>query len=117
MSVRTRKVGRLLQKEICDIIEKDLTDPRLDFVTITGVEISEDISSAKVYFTTLGGADEEEKALKSLNQAKGYIRAEIGKRVRLKVLPNLSFLIDDLVKMEMRISDILREIKKEEENR
>ena len=113
MTKRSTRVGDLLQKEISQIIIQDLKDPRLGFVTVTGVSISDDLKNAKVFVSVLGSREEIEQTFDGLNSAKGFIRSCIGKRVKLRYTPELSFLLDESASYGAHIEDLIRDIKDE----
>jgi len=107
---RSQRVGDLLREEIADIIMRRVKDPRLGFVTVTGVDITDDLKIAKVYVSILKD-EERETALSILNAAKNFIRSEVGKRVRMKFIPTLEFRVDESIERGDRIDRLLREIK------
>lgn len=100
----------MLRQEIADIIMRRLKDPRIGFVTVTGVDLTDDLKIARVYISCLKEG-EREATLEILNSAKSFVRAEIGKRVRLKVLPSIEFKTDESLGYGDRIDRLLREIK------
>jgi ribosome-binding factor A len=103
----------MLLHEIADIVA-GLKDPRLGFVTITGVETSPDLRSATVYYSVLGSQEEHESCAEGLGAATGHIRGEMGHRVRLKYTPALQFVPDKGIEEGVKISRLLREIAEEE---
>ncbi|HAM50800.1 MAG TPA: 30S ribosome-binding factor RbfA [Nitrospiraceae bacterium] len=107
---RAQRVSDLLREEIADIIMKKVKDPRLGFVTVTGVEITDDLKIAKAFVSILK-EEERETTLAILNAAKGYIRSEVAKRVRMKSIPSLEFRIDESIAYGDRIDKLLKEIK------
>lgn len=107
---RPSRLGEVFKKEISDIIKKDLKDPRIGFVTITAVEISPDLKCATVFLSVLGDQKERERSLRGLKNARGHIRSELGKRVRLKFLPELVFEIDKSIEEGMRISELIKHL-------
>ena len=113
MTKRSTRVGDLLQKEISQITIQELKDPRLGFVTVTGVSISDDLKNAKVFVSVLGSREEIEQTFDGLNSAKGFIRSCIGKRVKLRYTPELSFLLDESASYGAHIEDLIRDIKDE----
>lgn len=115
MSRRTEKVAAEIVKEISDIVSNQLTDPRIGFVTFTDAEVSPDLSSAKIYFTVLGGEKEKKSTLAGLISARHFLRTELGRRLRLKRLPELRFVYDESVEHGMRIFEKLQQLKKEED--
>ena len=107
---RSQRVSDLLRQEIADIIMRKVKDPRLGFVTVTGVDLTDDLKIARVFVSCLKD-EEREMTLDILNAAKSFIRSEVGKRVRMKVLPSLEFRVDESVGYGDRIEKLLREIK------
>jgi ribosome-binding factor A len=107
---RSQRVGDLLRQEIADIIMRKVKDPRLGFVTVTGVDLTDDLKIARVFVSCLK-EEEKEITLDILNAARSFIRSEVGKRVRMKVLPSLEFRMDESVGYGDRIEKLLREIK------
>ncbi|MGD0883343.1 MAG: 30S ribosome-binding factor RbfA [Thermodesulfovibrionales bacterium] len=107
---RSQRVSDLIREEIADIIMKRVKDPRLGFVTVTGVEITDDLKTAKVFVSILQ-EEERETTLAVLTSAKGFIRSELAKRVRMKSIPSLEFRIDESIARGDRIDRLLREIK------
>jgi ribosome-binding factor A len=107
---RSQRVGDLLRQEVADIIMRKLKDPRIGFVTVTGVDLSDDLKIAKVYISCL---KEEEKTVTVdiLNSAKSFIRAEVGRRIRMKVLPTIEFRFDESLGYGDKIDRLLKEIK------
>ncbi|MFZ3122797.1 MAG: 30S ribosome-binding factor RbfA [Thermodesulfovibrionales bacterium] len=110
---RSQRVSDLIREEIADIIMNKVKDPRLGFVTVTGAKITEDLKIATVYISIFK-EEEKETTLEMLNSAKGFIRAELAKRVRMKFIPSLTFRIDESLECGVRIEKLLREIKKED---
>jgi ribosome-binding factor A len=96
----TSRLGRLqrqLQQEIATIIHRELKDPRLGFVTITKVELSSDLSHAKVHYSCLGPATQRTHSQEALDHATGFIRGLVKKRLRLKIIPELVFRYDETI--------------------
>jgi ribosome-binding factor A len=91
---RARRVADLIKVELSGLIQFELRDPRIGFVTITRVEMTPDLRAAKVYFTVLGGDEELARSAEGLNQAIGFLRREIGHRLNLRYCPTLSFFQD-----------------------
>ena len=108
---RTDQVGAQVQQEIMEIIRRDLKDPRIGFVSITGVRMSPDLRTARVRISVLGDDDEQRKTLAGLRSATGLIRRELGRRLEnLRFSPELRFEIDTSIEYSVRISKTLREI-------
>lgn len=111
-NVRASRVAEQMKKELSDIIMRELKDPRVKFVTVTGVDVTGDLQQAKVYITVLGTEQEREDTLKGLSKATGFIRTEIGKRIRLRKTPEISFSFDESIDYGNRIESLLSEINK-----
>ncbi len=112
---RSSRVGEELKREISDIIQNNLKDPRLGFVTVTAVEVSDDLRQAKVFYTVFGQNREKKGSQIALNRAAGFIQQEIGKRIRLKFIPQLSFHYDSSVEYGARIDELLNQIRQKEQ--
>lgn len=89
MNIRATRVGEQMKKELSDIIGRKLKDPRIGFVTVTDVRVTGDLQQAKVYISVLGDDEQRENTLKALEKAKGFIRSEIGQRIRLRKTPEI----------------------------
>ncbi len=107
---RSQRVSDLLREEIADIVMNRLKDPRVGFVTVTGVKITEDLKLASVYVSVMK-PEEREATLEILTSAKGFIRSELSKRVRMKFIPTLTFRIDESIEYGYRIEKLLKEIR------
>lgn len=108
---RTARVAQELRQEIALIIQQEVKDPRLGFVTITNVELSPDATHARVFFSCLGGEDERERSLQALEHSAKFIRALIKKRFRLRVIPALAFRHDETIEQSIRLSETLDRLK------
>jgi ribosome-binding factor A len=114
-SYRTDQVGSQVREEIMGIILRELKDPRIGFVSITGVRMSPDLRSARVRVSVLGDEEQQKATLKGLNSARGLIRHELGRTLQnLKYSPELRFELDPSIEYSVRISKMLREILPEE---
>jgi len=113
VSRRLLQVARALQREISSVILSELKDPRIGFVTITRVEPSADIRSARVYFSVLGDEKAEELTLHGLRHAAGYLQRSVGDRLHMRYAPVLEFWVDQSVKGTLRVSRLLEESKGE----
>lgn len=109
---RSERVGELLTEVIADVLREDIRDPRVTAVTITAAKVTKDLRQARIYFTILGGASENKDAvLAGLKSALGFIRARIGKQLKLRFVPAIEFFYDDSVDEAERIEKLLRQIK------
>ena len=109
---RYDKVSEALRREIGNIIQYELKDPRLGFVTVTRVELTQDLRYAKVFFSVLGREEEHEKTQEALDSALGFIRRLIAQRIRLRLAPEISFKEDRSIEYSIRIQEALDEVKK-----
>jgi ribosome-binding factor A len=113
MSLRATRIGEQMKKELSDIIGRKLKDPRIGFVTVTDVRVTGDLQQAKVYITVLGDEEQRQNTLKGLAKAKGFIRSEIGQRIRLRKTPEIYFEIDESIDYGNRIESLIRKISQE----
>ncbi|NBI27405.1 30S ribosome-binding factor RbfA [Chengkuizengella marina] len=111
--IRVGRIGEQIKKELSLILQTDIKDPRVGFVTVTAVEVTNDLSQAKVYLSIFGSEKEKDDSLQGLSKASGYIRSELGKRVRLRHIPELIFKIDSSIEYGNRIEEMLREMNKD----
>ena len=111
MSVKIGRLNDQIQEVISEILHEEVKDPDLKMVTITGCEITNDLSFCKVYFTTLNDKDE---VLKALNNAGGFIRGEISKRIEIRHTPELKFTFDESIEYGEKIEKIIKQINNEE---
>jgi ribosome-binding factor A len=111
--VRVGRVGEQLKKELSQIIQTELKDPGIGFITVTGVDVTSDLSQAKVFISVLGSDEQKETTLKALSRGKGYLRSEVGKRMRLRHVPDLLFHFDTSIEYGSRIEKLLDTINQE----
>jgi len=105
---RSSRVSSQMQKELAIILQQGIKDPRIGFITVNEVELSKDLTSAKVFITALGADEQGQKDnLKLLNEAAPYIRSEVGKRMRLRSVPYIKFHYDTSFENGMRVSELL----------
>lgn len=116
MSMRANRVAEQMKKELGDIIGNKVKDPRIGFMTVTDVEVTGDLQQATIYISVLGKEREKKDTLNGLNKAKGFIRTEIGQRIRLRVTPEIKFEIDESVAYGNRIDSLLRQVKDEQDS-
>lgn len=113
--LRANRVAEEIKKIIGEIISQKLKDPRVGFVTITDVEVTGDLQQAKIFLTVLGDNKAEEETLAGLEKAKGFIRSEIGKHIRLRKTPEIIFEIDRAIETGNRIERLIYELNQSEE--
>lgn len=117
---RPQRVAQELQKEVAIILQREIKDPRLGMmVTVSGVEVSRDLAYAKVFVTFLNDKDEEavQNGLKALKEASGYIRSLLGKAMRLRIVPELTFFYDNSLIEGMRMSNLVSSVVKNDAER
>ena len=112
---RSEKVADLIQKEISHMLVRSIKDPRIGFVTITRVIVSDDCRLAKVYFSVAGSLAERESSVKGLDSAKGYVRRELGRRIRLRYTPEITFQFDPSVEYAIHMEELIQSIHQEKE--
>ncbi len=113
---RMEKINRQIQREISMIIQQDLGDSSLKFVTITHVSTSRDLRHARVHFSVLGQKDRTETLLKKLEKASGFIRKLVGQNMIMRYTPQLVFIYDDSIHLSARIEETLQELNNEPED-
>lgn len=112
--LRVEKVQEFIKQEISKIILTEVKDPRVGFVTITRVEVTGDLLSAKIYVSLMGSDEQKTNTWKGLQSSLGYMRSEIGKRIRMRLTPTLSLHLDESLDYSAHIQELLLKIKEEE---
>lgn len=115
MTTRQDKVKELLKIEVSKIIQTQIRDPRLGFVTVTDAEVSKDLRQGRIFISVLGDDEQRRDSLAILQKATGFIRREFGRRVTMKVIPEISFKIDSAVEQGSHIFELLQKVKHEPE--
>jgi ribosome-binding factor A len=111
MSHRIERVNTLIRREISELIQQELRDPRLDeFVTVTEVITSPDLKYAKIYVSSMGGQQDEQKILGILNAAAGFLRTGLAQKTRLRFTPELNFVWDNSIEHGDRILRLIDEV-------
>ncbi len=114
---RSEKVADLIQKEISEMLLRTIKDPRIGFVTVTRVKVSEDCRTARVYYSVVGSADDREHSTRGLHSAKGYIRRELGHRLKLKYTPEITFLFDPSIEYAVHMGEVIDHLQEQREKR
>jgi|ERR1700690_3130368 len=109
---RSVRVGDQMKQEIADILMRKIKDPRIGFVTVTDVELSDDLRNAKVFVSILGG--DKEETFKGLKSASAFIRSELGRRMTMRSVPEILFRFDATVEQGAHIMELLHEIEKKQ---
>ena len=113
MNQRGRRVSESILREIGMIIQFEMRDPRLKAITITGVKVSDDLSYAKVYYTTTATPAEIKEITHTLNHAQGFLRTKIGERIEMKYVPQLKFFYDESIDYADKMEKLFKEIRRE----
>lgn len=117
MARRPQRVGELVLRELGQIFQRGaVKDPDIGFITFTGVEMTPDLKGARVFYSTLGGAEEQARTHEALGRAKKFIRRELGQRLHLKAVPEIEFKYDDTFVRAARVESLLRELELEEKS-
>ncbi len=115
MSRRSERTGKLIQREISQLLERVVNDPRLSkLISVTEVSLSPDLKHAKIYVSTLGNEVSKEDMMAGLNHAAGFLRRELAIHLKLKHTPELSFHYDDSIERGARLLKLMGELKKTE---
>ena len=111
VSNRTGRVADLLKKEIAHLLQNEMRDPRVGMASVTAVRVSPDLSSANVFVTILGKSttDEASEAVDVINQASGFLRSMLAKRISLRITPRLNFIFDDSLVKGQQLSSLIDE--------
>jgi ribosome-binding factor A len=111
---RADRVNALLQRELGMLISEELRDPRIAFTTVTAVQITDDLRSARVHVSVLGDEEAAAKTMQGLEDAKRFLRHELGSRTDLRIVPELTFVPDRSAEQAVRIATLLREARERE---
>jgi len=106
-SQRAQRVGDQIQRELGELLRLHVKDPRIGMVTVTSVEVSSDLSHAKVLFTHLAGREQAADAVGALQHSAGYLRTELSHRLKLYSVPQLHFAYDDSIESGLRLSKLI----------
>jgi ribosome-binding factor A len=106
-SQRAERVADQIQRELAVLLRDEVKDPRVGRITVTSVEVSADLSHAKVFFTHLAGREHADEAVRALQHAAGFLRTELSHRLNLYSVPQLHFAYDDSIETGMRISQLI----------
>lgn len=113
--LRVEKVQELMKQEISEIILRELKDPRIGFVTVTSVECTGDLREAKVYVSLMGSEQQVKDCWAGLTSSLGFIRREIGRRIRLRFTPEITFTLDKSLDYSAHIQELLLKVQREEQ--
>lgn len=113
MSRRTDRIASLIRSQLGEVILQKLKDPRIGFVTITVVDVTPDLKSAKVFFSVMGDKKKKEQTRHGLEHSAGFLQHEIAAALKLRYTPKLFFELDESIDHEIQIGKILHDLEKE----
>jgi len=111
-AIRHQRVAEQMKKEVAEIIRMDVKDQRIGFTTVTRVEVTNDLQHAKVYVSVFGSADQKQETLTALLKAVGFIRGEVSRRLRMRVTPEMTFILDESGEYSAHIESVLKDLRK-----
>ena len=114
---RASRVGDQIQAELASLLTREVHDPGIGFLTITQVKLSPDLQQARVYYTSIGDSKARRESARALDRATPFLRRQIGQRLRLKRVPELSFFYDESIEQGDRVEQILQELQMERAGR
>lgn len=113
---RASRVAEEIKREIAQMLREEIKDPRVGFITLTDVDVTNDLRYAKIFLSVYGSSEEKEQTMGVLQKAQGYIRSELGKRLRLRYTPELTFKFDESIQYGAKIMELLETVKKDEKD-
>lgn len=114
--LRIEKLQELIKQEMGKMLLTDLKDPRIGFVTVTDVEMTGDLRSAKIFISVMGGEEQVKNSLEGLQSALGFIRREIGQRIKIRFTPEISFALDTSLDYGDHIQKLLLKVEGDTKN-
>jgi ribosome-binding factor A len=111
---RAIRLGEQIRQDLGDLLAREVHDPGIGFVTITRVRVTEDLLQARVFYTALGDQAAAQKTARGLERALPFLRRALGKRLRLRRVPELTFAVDESIGHQARVEELLEQIKREE---
>jgi len=109
-SPRIARLRELFKEEISVVLQRQMRDPRIGFVSITDVELSADLRHAKVFVSILGDAEAKARTMAGLQSARGFVRTELARRIRLRYFPEVSFRVDESIERGAHVNQLLRQV-------
>ena len=113
MTARTERMGKLVKEEVSEILRKDVSDPRIGFISITDVDFTEDLQLAKIYVSIFGDEKTKKETMEGLKSATGFIRGELAPRLDLKVMPKIVFIRDDSIERGSKLIALMDKLERE----
>lgn len=112
---RINRISEEVRRVISGIIQNDIKDPRISPITsVSHVEVTRDLSFAKIFISILGNEEEKQSTIEGLESAKGYIKKELGREVKLRAMPELIFILDDSIERSMEMTKLINEVNHEQ---
>lgn len=111
---RTDRIAELIKQELASVLSQEARDPRIGFITITEVKLSDDLKYARVFYSVLGDESGKEETAKGLAKASGFLQRDIASKLRLRFTPHLTFALDPSLDEGMKIDKIIRKIHEQE---
>jgi len=111
MSFRPERLAEAIKKEVSELLREELKDPRIGFVTITSVEVSKDLRCANIYASVLGDSKDQKATIEALQKAQGFVRGELGRRIRLRYTPEITFKLDQSISRGSKLISLMKEVK------
>jgi len=115
VSYRPERLAEAIKKEVSKLLRDELKDPGIGFATVTSVEVSSDLRHVKVYVSVYGSENERQTTMAALRRARGFVRSELGRLIRLRHTPELVFKLDESIDHSVKVMKILEKIKREED--
>jgi len=116
-SQRSTRVGEQIREDLAELLAREVHDPGIGFLTITRVQVTSDLQNARVYYTTLGDAQARKQSSRALDRATPFLRRQLGRRLRLRRIPELQFFFDENIERLDRVERILQELQVERAER
>ena len=110
MGLKNEKIAQLIQRNISEIISRAVKDPKIGFITVVDCMITSDLSVAKIYVSFLGQGARKDSGMKALNRSKGFIRSELSKKLSIRKVPELVFILDETLEKGNKIDQIIADI-------
>jgi ribosome-binding factor A len=117
MTQRPTRVGEQIREDLAELLAREVHDPGIGFLTITRVDVTPDLQNARVYYTTLGDARARKESVRALERATPFLRRQLGRRLRLRRIPELQFFFDESIERQDRVERILQELDAERTER
>jgi len=111
MSRRLSRVEEACKEELSEILQREIKDPRVGFVTITDVKLTADLRHARVFISIFGSEQEAEQSMDGLESAKGYLRSQLGRHLRLKYLPEIEFVHEHIAEDALRLNELMKQVR------